>query len=179
MKEPALPLNCRYMETIHTDPKNMNNTDREIIKLHPKKNLPLKLLLLSDETIEAVEKYIYNSDVYIVRQKRSPEPIAVFVLHKISNAQIEIKSIAVLESLQGQGIGSSLLDEIKRIAVADKYKSIIVGTPDTSSRQIHFYEKNGFTKYDVRKDFFIKNYSEPIIENGVLLRDMLMLELKL
>lgn len=157
----------------------MNNSDCEIIKLQSKKSLPLDLLLLADETMEAIEKYIYNSEVYIVKQKDQPEPIAVFALYKINDAQIEIKNIAVSESLQGHGIGSFLLDEIKRIAVTDKYKSIIVGTPDTSSKQMHFYEKNGFAKYDVRKDFFIKNYSEPIVENGVLLRDMLMLELKL
>ena len=147
-------------------------------KLEPKDNLPFNLLLLADETVEAIEKYIYTSEVYVVKENGYPQPIAVFVLAKIGDAQIEIKNIAILESLQGKGIGSYLVNEIKRIAIEEKCESIIVGTPDCSLRQIHFYEKNGFTKYDVRKDFFIKNYSKPIIEDGVRLKDMLILKIE-
>lgn len=157
----------------------MNNTEYEITKLQSKNNLPLELLLLADETIEAIEKYIHESEVFIVHQKDRLEPIAVFALCKLSDAQVEIKNIAVLESLQGRGIGSLLLNEIKQMAVANKYQSIIVGTPEYSSKQVHFYEKNGFRKYDIRKDFFIKNYSAPIMENGIMLRDMVMLKFDL
>ena len=157
----------------------MSYADCTISKLQPGINLPFDLLLWADETIDAIEKYIYNSDVYVVKAKGDSRPIAVFALYRVSDTEIEIKNIAVLESLQGRGIGSYLLSEIRRIAEAEKYKSIIVGTPDGSLKQILFYEKNGFTKYDVRKDFFKKNYSEPIIENGVVLRDMVMLRFDL
>jgi ribosomal protein S18 acetylase RimI-like enzyme len=157
----------------------MNRTEYEIVKLQPGRSLPFHLLLLADETLEAIEKYIYTSDVYLVKRKNGTETIAAFALYKISNAEIEIKNIAVLESLQGQGIGSQVLDEIKRISIANHYKRIIVGTPDGSSRLIHFYEKNGFIRYAVRKDFFIKNYPDPIIENGITLRNMVMLKLDL
>jgi len=157
----------------------MIRADCTISKLQPGNNLPFDLLLWADETIEAIEKYIYNSDVYVVKKKGDSRPIAVFALYRVSDTQIEIKNIAVLESLRGRGIGSYLLDEIRRMAETAKYKSIIVGTPDCSLKQILFYEKNGFTKYDVIKDFFVKNYSEPIIENGVMLRDMVMLKLDL
>jgi ribosomal protein S18 acetylase RimI-like enzyme len=151
----------------------------EIVKLQTGRSLPFDLLLLADETIEAIEKYIYNSDVYIVRQKHATEAIAAFVLHRISNAEVEIKNIAISETLQGQGIGTQVMREIKKIAITNRYKSIIVGTPDNSSRLIHFYEKNGFTKYAVRKDFFIKNYPDPIIEHGFILRNMVMLKFNL
>ena len=154
----------------------MEKTNWKIAKLQSKKNLPLELLLLADETLEAIEKYIYNSEVYVVKRKDLPEPIAVCALYKLSDTQVEIKNIAVSESLQGRGIGSLLLNDIKRIAAANKYQSIIVGTPEYSSKQVHFYEKNGFRKYDIRKDFFIKNYSAPIVENGIMLRDMVMLK---
>ena len=157
----------------------MSCVDCTISKLQPGINLPFDLLLWADETIDAIEKYIYNSDVYVVKAKGESRPIAVFALYRVSDTQIEIKNIAVLESLRGQGIGSYLLREIRRIAEAEKYKRIIVGTPDCSLKQILFYEKNGFEKYDVKRDFFIKNYSEPIIENGVVLRDMVMLKLDL
>ena len=166
-------------------------TDLQVRDLHPKNfyhkieklksedDIPFDLLLLADETIDAIEKYIYDSDVYLVKAPRHCKLVAVFVLHKMSSTEMEIKNIAVAESLQGKGIGSYLITEIGRMARAEKFESILVGTPDSAWRQIQFYEKNGFTKYELKKDFFIKNYSEPIIENGVVLRDMLMLKLNL
>jgi aminoglycoside 6'-N-acetyltransferase I len=51
-----------------------------------------------------------------------------------------------------------------------------VGTADCGLAQIRFYERNGFVKYAIRKDFFIKNYELPIYENGQLLKDMIMLK---
>ncbi|MGE5107107.1 MAG: GNAT family N-acetyltransferase, partial [Sphingobacteriales bacterium] len=107
------------------------------------------------------------------------KPIAVFALYKINDTDIEIKNIAVSENLQSKGIGSFLIGEIKRIATKGNYKNIIVGTADSGYRQINFYERNGFSKYDIKKNFFIENYSEPIIENGIMLRDMVMLKMKL
>jgi ribosomal protein S18 acetylase RimI-like enzyme len=38
------------------------------------------------------------------------------------------------------------------------------------------YEKAGFKKYAIKKDFYLRLYPDPIIENGVQLRDMVMLK---
>jgi len=154
----------------------MKNINCKISKLESKNDIPFDLLLLADETIEAIEKYIYNSDIYVVTENAQINPIAVFALYKINNTEIEIKNIAVSESLQGKGIGSYLVSEIKRIAKRENFNTITVGTPDSSYREIKFYEKNGFTKFDIKKDFFVENYPEPIIENGIMLRDMIMLK---
>jgi ribosomal protein S18 acetylase RimI-like enzyme len=148
----------------------MKNLNYKISKLQSKNDTPLNLLLLADETIESIEKYIYDSDVYVVTENQQLNPIAVIALYKINNTEIEIKNIAVSESLQGKGIGSYLVSEIKRIARRENFNTLIVGTPDCSYREIKFYEKNGFTKFDIKKDFFVENYSEPIIENGIVLR---------
>src|SRR5262245_19206575 len=118
----------------------------KVSKLQSKNDIPFDLLLLADETIEAIEKYIYNSDVYIVTDSEQAQTIAVFVLYKISNAEIEIKNMAVAEALQGRGIGSYLISEIRSIAKNENFNKIIVGTPDGALRQINFYEKNGFIK---------------------------------
>jgi ribosomal protein S18 acetylase RimI-like enzyme len=148
------------------------NNVKSIDKIH------FDLLLLADETKVAIEKYIYTSDVYVVTKTTQLHPIAIFALATVNENQMEIKNIAVFQELQGKGIGSFLISEIKRIAREKNYKSIVVGTPDCSYRQISFYQRNGFFKYDIKKDFFIDNYSEPIIENGILLRDMVMLMLE-
>ena len=149
-----------------------------ISKVYSKHDLPFGLLLLADESIEVIEKYIYDSEVYVATESEDSEAVAVFALLKINNSDIEIKNIAVAEAFQNRGIGGFLISEIKRIAKVSKFENVIVGTPDRAVKQINFYEKNGFRKYDLKKDFFIKNYPEPIIENGVMLRDMVMLKVK-
>jgi ribosomal protein S18 acetylase RimI-like enzyme len=143
-------------------------------KLQANDEIPFQLLLLADETVEAIEKYIYNCDVFVL--KKDDLLIAVFALLKIDEHEIEIKNIAVDNNFQGQGIGSLLLSNIKAIAKETFFKRIIVGTPDISHLQINFYEKNGFVKCGIRKNFFIENYKLPIIENGIRLKDMQMLE---
>lgn len=154
----------------------MSNMHYKIRKLSQTQDLPFDLLLLADETMKAIEKYIYDSDVYVAVENENSQPIAVFALYKRSDKDIEIKNISVSEQRQNTGIGSFLIREIRRIAIAAKYENILVGTPDSSARQINFYEKNGFRKYDLRKDFFVQNYPAPIIENGVMLKDMVMLK---
>ena len=101
----------------------------KISKLQSKNNLPFDLLLLADETVEAIKKYIYDSDVYIVHENECPEVIGVFVLYKTGGTEIEIKNIAVSEEQQGKGIGSHLLHEIKHMAIQSGVENIIVGTP--------------------------------------------------
>jgi aminoglycoside 6'-N-acetyltransferase I len=136
-------------------------------------NFPYSLLLLADETIEAIDKYIHKSEVYVL--KKDKEEIAVVCLYYIDDEFVEIKNIAVSEIFQGKGIGSFLLKQIKNIVKNKGFKSLIVGTPDCSFPQINFYEKNGFNKYQIRKNFYIDNYKIPIIENGVMLKDMQLL----
>ncbi|TDS65074.1 GNAT family N-acetyltransferase [Myroides indicus] len=136
-------------------------------------NFPYSLLLLADETIEAIDKYIHKSEVYVL--KKDKEEIAVVCLYYIDDEFVEIKNIAVSEIFQSKGIGSFLIKQIQNIVKNKGFKSLIVGTPDCSFSQINFYEKNGFKKYQIRKNFYIDNYKIPIIENGIMLKDMQLL----
>lgn len=147
-----------------------------IHKLKKEDAIPFDLLLLADETREAIEKYIYGSDIYTVFKSGNLNPVGIFALYKLNDEQIEIKNIAVLELYQRKGIGSYMLKKIKEISGEENYKEIIVGTADSGINQIQFYERSGFKKYDIKKGFFVKNYANPIIENEIMLRDMVMLK---
>jgi aminoglycoside 6'-N-acetyltransferase I len=136
-------------------------------------NYPYELLLLADETIEAVNKYLFDSDVYIAKIEK--EVVGVFCLLPHNAETIEIMNIAVSLEMQNNGIGSRLMSEIEKIARKANYKTIIVGTADCGLKQIHFYEKNGYAQYDLKKDFFLEKFGEPIFENGIMLKDMVML----
>ncbi|MDR6461376.1 ribosomal protein S18 acetylase RimI-like enzyme [Chryseobacterium vietnamense] len=141
--------------------------------LNPDTEIPYHLLLLADETKEAINQYIFKSDIYLLYD--GTENIAVMALYKNNNTELEIKNIAVIESYRSKGIGSILMNKAKEIAKENHYKTLTVGTSDTGFQQIRFYEKNGFIKTGILKDFFIENYPSPIYENGLQMRDMVVL----
>jgi ribosomal protein S18 acetylase RimI-like enzyme len=136
--------------------------------------IPYELLLLADETVEAINQYIFTSEVYL--WNNGDLDIAVMALHENSTTEIELKNIAVTESWRNKGIGSILIDKAKELATEKHYTSLLVGTSDTGLQQIRFYKKNGFIRKGIRKDFFIENYPFPIYENGMQMRDMVILE---
>lgn len=132
------------------------------------------MLLLADETVEAINRYIFDSDIYLLGNGELD--IAVIVLYDKDDLELEIKNMAVIEDFRSRGIGSILIDKAKEIALRNGYEILTVGTSDTGFQQIRFYEKNGFVKKGIRKDFFIENYPSPIFENGLQMRDMVILE---
>jgi ribosomal protein S18 acetylase RimI-like enzyme len=148
-----------------------------IERLTHEKDIPFRLLLLADETVDVIAKYVYWSEVYLAKHVASNLLIAVFVLQELNPKEIEIKNIAVDAAYQGRGIGSFLIGKIKQIALGQGMQILWVGTPDSATRQLNFYQRNGFRKAGVRINFFLENYPEPIYENGILLRDMIMLQL--
>jgi aminoglycoside 6'-N-acetyltransferase I len=146
-----------------------------IRQLNSKEDIPYSLLLLADETEEAINKYIFNCDVFVVEQDE--ELIAAYALFEVDAFSVEIKNIAVSKSFQRKGIGKLILnDAVNRAALKD-YKFLMVGTGDASFGQLEFYQKFGFEVFNTKNDFFVKNYKEPIFENGIQLKDMVMLRI--
>ncbi|MBK1895175.1 GNAT family N-acetyltransferase [Chryseobacterium paridis] len=139
-----------------------------------KTQIPYDLLLLADETEEAINKYISNCEVYLLIQ--NGQRIGVIALHKNTDTELEIKNMAIIDRYRNKGLGSILINKAKEMAKENHYSSLLVGTSDTGFQQIRFYEKNGFIKKEIRKDFFIKNYPAPVFENGLQMKDMIVLE---
>lgn len=148
--------------------------DRPIRRLLSDEHIPYDLLLLADETTEGIDRYIHQSDVYVIENEE--RFIAVCVLQPVDSSIIEIKNIAVDRDYQGKGIGHSLLSYAIRRAREMGYSEIIIGTGDIAARQISLYESVGFVQYGIKKDFFLGCYPFPIFENGKQLRDMVMLK---
>ncbi|GAB2825026.1 GNAT family N-acetyltransferase [Ferruginibacter profundus] len=139
--------------------------------------IPYDLLLLSDDTIEAIDKSLNNGELFVAEINN--KVIAAFILKIIGKDTIEIKNIAVSEDQQGTGIGTILLQHIISVATQRDFKNLTVGTCDLCSKEIQFYKKSGFTVTDIRKNFFIDNYKNPIYENGMQIKDMVMLSIDL
>ncbi|HLV45770.1 MAG TPA: GNAT family N-acetyltransferase [Flavobacterium sp.] len=137
-------------------------------------NYPYEILLIADETVDAINKYVFDSDVYLAIVQQ--EAIGAFCLLRDNEGDLEIKNIAIVPQWQNRGIGSFLLAKIEEIAKKGEFKTIIVGTADTGKRQISFYQKNGYAQYAIKRNFFLKNYDQPIYENGIMLKDMIILK---
>jgi aminoglycoside 6'-N-acetyltransferase I len=148
-----------------------------IRQLRKDEKIPYDLLLLADESLEAIDKYIFGSDIYVLEQEN--KIIAAYVLQSINKNEAEIKNIAVVTDCQGQGIGKLLLRDAACKAKEKGFKTIIIGTGDASIKQLYLYQKEGFEVFDIKKSFFIDNYPEPIYENGIKLKHMIMLKKEL
>lgn len=71
---------------------------------------------------------------------------------KRSEKYVELSSIGVNPSVKSKGIGSKLIDELKKIVDFDVYNYITLETDAVNNEvAIHFYEKNGFAKERIYK----------------------------
>lgn len=136
--------------------------------------IPYSLLLLADETQEAIDKYIYESKLFYAYTKLNPIPIGVIALYKVSSTTLEIKNIAICNQEQNKGYGKQLIDFSLQYAKKNHFKELIVGTGDTSTQSINFYLKNGFQPYSIRQNFFLENYPFPIYEGCKQMQHMIL-----
>ena len=154
----------------------INNTNYNIHTrpLHKAEEIPYRLLLLADETVDDINKYIFDSEIYVLELEG--QIIALYALQVIDEDTIEIKNIAVDEAFQGQGIGQFLLNDAFEIAKQKKFKTMLICTGDAGIKQLYIYQKVGFEMFDIKRGFFLDNYPEPIYENGIQLKHMVMLK---
>ncbi len=133
-----------------------------IRQLKSSEESPYQLLLLADETKEAIDRYIFESEIFVIEDK--DEIIALYALRVINSTQIEIKNIAVRTDFQVQGIGSFLLNDAFVRAKISGFQSLLIGTGDASLRQLALYQRGGFKRYDVIKNFLLIIIPNPFLK---------------
>ncbi|AZV63945.1 GNAT family N-acetyltransferase [Peribacillus frigoritolerans] len=134
---------------------------------------PMNLLLLADPSRKLVEEYLGSGTCFVaVRDNRV---IGVCVLLQKGPELIEIMNIAVDEQYHGRGIGRQLIEHVIGHAREQGYKMIEIGTGNSGIGQLALYQKCGFRITGVDRDFFNRNYSEAIYENGIQCQDMIRL----
>jgi len=153
-------------------PFNPENTATR--KLTKEEAIPYDLLLLADETIEAIDRYAKEGEIYVLEV--NGQLIAAYILQVVEPEKIEIKNIAVDTHYQGQGIGTFLLRDATSRARAQGYRTILIGTANGAIKQLYLYQREGFEITAIRKNFFVDNYPNPIFENGILCKHMIVLE---
>jgi len=150
-------------------------TDSTLIKvLSGKEELPLELLLLADPSVEQINEYLANGICYVA--KLEDQVVGAMVIAPVDSSVTEICNIAVVPSLQGQGIGKQLLRYACQVSQDSEYKSIRIATGNSSIGQLALYQKEGFEIIAIEANHFTLHYQDPIIENGIECKHKIVLE---
>lgn len=142
----------------------------QITKITHNKKAYLPLLLLADEEEAMLDRYLERGSMYVLDYGGVK---AECVVTDEGGGILEIKNLAVEPAFQKHGYGKALIDFIAA-RHKNTHRILQVGTGDSPST-VPFYEKCGFTRSHIVKNFFTDNYSRPIYDGGVLLKDMVYL----
>lgn len=141
-----------------------------IRKLQKNEPVPIDLLFLADPSVSIIENYIEREKCFVTEIEG--EIVGEYVLLPTRPETVELVNVAVSPTHQGKGIGKSLVKNSIKQATQDGYKTIEVGTGNSGLAQLALYQKCEFRIIGVDTDFFVRNYSEDIFENGIQCRDM-------
>lgn len=145
-----------------------------ITKITDNKKRYLDLLLLADEQESMIDRYLERGEMFVLEDDGVK---AVCVVTSESEEVCELKNIAVDPRAQRQGYGRKLIHYLMH-HYSGRYIRMMVGTGETPPT-LAFYESCGFEYSHRIAGFFTENYDHPIIDNGVLLKDMIYLQRKI
>lgn len=145
----------------------------DIRKLNKDEKPPMELLLLADPSKEIIEEYVNRGECFVAESEQ--QTVGVYVLLPTRPETVELVNIAVTENQHGRGIGKQLVMSAINAAKTRGYKTIEIGTGNSSIGQLALYQKCGFRITGVDTNFFIRHYPEEIFENGIQCMDMIRL----
>jgi ribosomal protein S18 acetylase RimI-like enzyme len=137
-------------------------------------NAPIELLLLADPSEEKIRSYLSGSKCFV--STKGEVVVGACVVQPLSPDSYELMSIAVHPDYQKSGYGTALLKWVIDFFRNSGARQLEVGT-GTFGYQLTFYQRQGFRVTGIDQNFFVKNYPEPIFEDGIQLFDMLRLTL--
>jgi ribosomal protein S18 acetylase RimI-like enzyme len=148
-----------------------------IRKLKDEERVPTELMLLADPEEHVINSYIGRSECFVMELNN--EIIGVYLLLPTRPLTVELVNIAISDFFQGKGYGKQLVLHAINTARQEGYKTIEIGTGNSSIGQLALYQKCGFEIVGIDKNFFGRHYTEEIYENGIQCKDMIRLSLDL
>ena len=146
----------------------------EIREIKKNKKQFISLLLLADEQENMIDRYLDRGAMFVLDDGGVRSEC---VVTDEGEGVLEIKNIATYPVDQRKDYASSLIQYVAE-KYRDQFSVLRVGTGD-SPATVPFNEKLGFVRVGCIKNFFRDNYNHPIIENGVQLVDMIILQRRL
>lgn len=140
--------------------------------------LPYDLLYEADPSREAVEDYTRRGKCYGAFDSDGL-PVGICVLLRTRPFTMELVNLSVRTDFQRRGVGRSLIEYAKHKSRSERCTVLEVGTANAGTGQLAFYQKCGFEIDGIDRDFFRRNYPEPIFEDGIECRHMVRLRIEL
>lgn len=129
----------------------------------------MDLLLVGDESEAMVMKYLLGGEMFVA--SLGDRTVALVVATEDADGAVEINNLAVVADCRRKGIGRRMLEYVEAL-FPDRI--IRLGTGETPST-LRFYASCGYSFSHRVPGFFTANYPEPIVEEGVTLKDMVYL----
>jgi len=151
-----------------------------IDRYHDDRNLLLPFFALADDSQAQIATYITRGEVLVAHdgdllvghlQIIDTEDASVF----------ELKSMAVTEKRQREGIGQHLVRAAIACCRARNGHRLIVSTATADIANLRFYQRQGFRMYKIVRDAFVPSagYPEGTLVDGIPLRDRVLFDLDL
>ena len=154
----------------------------EIVPAGERRARYLPLFRLADDSDGQIFAYYQTGTLYGLVQGRGRVPVGlVLAIPSDDPDTVELKSVAIAEDWQGQGLGRYLVTGVlARLRAAD-VATVVVGTSNASLDNLAFYQKLGFRLLRIERDYFSpgKGYSADFTENGIPGQDMVWMDMQL
>jgi ribosomal-protein-alanine N-acetyltransferase len=118
--------------------------------------------------IEKIEKEVFPNPLTssFLLDELSLNPFALYFVYETHldvvgyigfrkvDHEAEMMNFAVLKDYQGENIGQTLLNETLEILKKEGVKTIVLEVRRSNKKAQHIYEKNGFIKSHIRKNYY-------------------------
>lgn len=151
-----------------------NSANNVVIDQAAPFEIPLDILLLADPSEPRIRSYLPACECFVARVDNAIVG-ACAALRKTA-LTYELMCIATSPAYQRSGIGAQLLARVIALCRQQGATALEVGT-GSFGYPLRFYQKHGFRVSQIERNFFVDHYDEPIVEDGVVLKDMLKLVL--
>lgn len=139
---------------------------------------PYDLLLEADPDREKVDEYLPVSDCYVATS--GSHIVGVIVVQPDGRGKAEIRNLAVAEAFRRRGIARQLLRYVSNHwAPRHGVDRLKICTGTSAAGPLLLYQQEGYDLVALDRDYFVRQYAEPIWENGVQCRHQLILEKRL
>lgn len=134
----------------------------------------MEILLIADEQESMIEIYLYRGEMFALCDG---DMKALCIVTQEDPGVYEIKNLVTVPKYQRRGYGRRLIS-----CIAAHYRKsgreLLAGTGDCPAI-LRFYERCGFERSHIVKNFFIDHYDHLIYEEGKQLVDMIYLKMPL
>ncbi|MEO5842882.1 MAG: GNAT family N-acetyltransferase [Acidimicrobiales bacterium] len=158
-----------------------DNPSAIVVAPHPGSRHDIRdLFELAEDSKSQLERYMTDGEVFIAL---FGEPVVghIQLITSDDGQSVEIKNMAVRPQQQGRGIGRALvvagLDRARHLGCT--WGWVATATADVGN--LRFYQRLGFRMVCVERDAFGSGtgYPEPVVIDGIELRDRVWLDIRL